>query len=353
MTEPRQPFPLLKIDAWPPAIAADWCKADQPTVLFDDPNPLLAWRAATRHSTEKSFGMYLGWLQKRGEAPHTSVQLLAQTSEEQIRRFILAYQPGRAPLSVAGAVRGVAYALRVLAPPDGLLWLTKLAHRMTNIAPPSRSKANRIVDAPVLVALGERLMALGQEIHVEDWRKGTVMYRDGLAILMLIYRPLRLRNFADLRLGQSLLETDTGWRIIFNGTETKKSRPIDVPLPDAAVDPLIHYLREIRPILLRGKEDHGYLWVTRRGTPLPQEQFSIRIPKLTMEYLGRSISPHLFRDCAATEIAHHAPKLVGITKDVLGHAILISSQTYYNQAGSVSATRKYSNLINGLRRKPT
>ncbi len=71
--------------------------------------------------------------------------------------------------------------------------------------------------------------------------------------------------------------------------------------------------------------------------------------RLTKKYLGKPVSPHLFRDCAATEIALEDPKHIGITKPVLGYATLASSQRFYNQATSFSSFRRHGDVIRRLR----
>lgn len=76
---------------------------------------------------------------------------------------------------------------------------------------------------------------------------------------------------------------------------------------------------------------------------------SRHIRRLTLEYLGRDLCPHLFRDCAATSVAIEDPKHIGIVKDVLGHSTLRTSQKYYNQANSVSSLRRYQTAMRALR----
>ena len=74
-----------------------------------------------------------------------------------------------------------------------------------------------------------------------------------------------------------------------------------------------------------------------------------RIATKTKKHLGSRISPHLFRDCAATDIALLDPQHIGITKSVLQHSTLASSQKYYNQATSFSAVRGFETVIEAIR----
>jgi integrase len=61
------------------------------------------------------------------------------------------------------------------------------------------------------------------------------------------------------------------------------------------------------------------------------------------------VNPHLFRDCAATTIARHTPEQVNIASQILGHSKLATTERYYNQSGSASASRQYQTAIATLR----
>jgi site-specific recombinase XerC len=82
---------------------------------------------------------------------------------------------------------------------------------------------------------------------------------------------------------------------------------------------------------------------------MPANDISIRVTKTTRKYLGRDLSPHLFRDCAATEVALERPELIGMTKHLLGHMTLASSQKFYNQATSFTAFSRHADVIRKLR----
>jgi hypothetical protein len=74
-----------------------------------------------------------------------------------------------------------------------------------------------------------------------------------------------------------------------------------------------------------------------------------RIMALTREAFGHSVHPHLFRDSAATSIACEDPAHVYITKSILGHSTLRTSERHYNHAQSLEATRCYQARILELR----
>ena len=78
-----------------------------------------------------------------------------------------------------------------------------------------------------------------------------------------------------------------------------------------------------------------------------------RITRATRAKFGHEINRHLFRDSAATSIAAEAPESAHITRSILGHATLRTSEQYYNHAQSREALRQYQRQILELRRRHT
>lgn len=351
-TSDRRAFRRLPISDWPPSLRQAWEAARAASGgLFDDDNPAASWREATCVSVEKGAGLYLRWLRDDVGLDVDPERLVQATTLERIETFVTVYGPGRSQHTVASVLRAVAYLIRAILPPDGLPWLTVLAHRRTNHARPSRPKLPRMASTAALSELGTRLIQQGEAAIALGHRSGTVDIRDGLMIALLIARPMRLRNFAGLRLGRTLLLSDYAIRMVFSAGETKTGREIDMEMPARLTEAMRLYLDRARPILMRGNEpDDGWLWIGRRGRPMKPTDITTRVSLITKRHLGRAVSPHLFRDCVATDIAIHDPQHIGITKDVLGHATLSSSQRFYNQATSLTAFRSHQALIAAQRR---
>jgi integrase len=58
-----------------------------------------------------------------------------------------------------------------------------------------------------------------------------------------------------------------------------------------------------------------------------------------------TLSPHLFRDCAATSIAIDTPRHVRDSQHVLGHSSLATTEIHYNQAKCLSAARAWQDTL--------
>jgi integrase len=74
-----------------------------------------------------------------------------------------------------------------------------------------------------------------------------------------------------------------------------------------------------------------------------------QVRQRTKAAFGAAMSPHPFRDCAATAIAIADPEHVRDIMAILGHATLATSQRHYNQARGLEASRRYQGTIDRLR----
>jgi len=88
-----------------------------------------------------------------------------------------------------------------------------------------------------------------------------------------------------------------------------------------------------------------------KGGPLSADGIYQMIVKRTTEKLGKCIYPHLFRDIAATAFAMHRREEVQLSRDLLGHVSLKTTEKHYLHAGSSRAGAHYGRLIASLRRR--
>jgi integrase/recombinase XerD len=78
-----------------------------------------------------------------------------------------------------------------------------------------------------------------------------------------------------------------------------------------------------------------------------------QIAVYTEQAFGRAIRPHLFRDCAVTELVDCAPEEIGIAPDLLGHADLRTTRKHYIHAKGMTAHARVQDIIASLRRVAT
>jgi integrase/recombinase XerD len=97
----------------------------------------------------------------------------------------------------------------------------------------------------------------------------------------------------------------------------------------------------------------GPLWVDRVGRPMSSGAIRAQIERRTRLAFGKAIWPHLFRDCAVTELVDTAPEEIGIAPDLLGHADLRTTRKHYIQAQGMTAHVRVQEVIAARRRAAT
>jgi integrase len=169
-------------------------------------------------------------------------------------------------------------------------------------------------------------------------------------IALLAQIPLRHKNFALIEIGRDLIEEDGEWSIVILPDETKTGTYLDFEIPECIKGQLLQYLSSVRLRMLR-RPNCKALWVSPKGGPLSYSAVGPVLTRHTTERLGIRITPHDARDAAATTWAIAAPDNVGISRDLLAHSDLRTTQKYYNRAKGIEASRAHSRVINQLKRR--
>lgn len=349
----------LKLEEWPEADRWAWQEALREGDVLAPGGIASEWASLTRLEVAKSYGRWLAWL-GRNALLDPSAPLAERITPDRISRYVADLKASYAPYTVVIRVQQLHAAHRAMAPEGDWHWLMRLKQRLVKRAVSVKNKRSRVVAADQLLALGHKLMAEAQAGSDLPGVGRAALYRDGLMIALLTLRPFRNRNFASITIGQHLIRRGDGYWLCFEAEETKNRIAIEVPFPDALVPHLERYLDYYRPVLAtdsgrrKSRKRTAYpptlaLWVSRDRTPMGRESVYEHIVNVTRERLGRAINPHLFRDCAATTIAAEDPLHVQITRNILGHTSLATSERYYNQARSLSAFRTYQREVHARR----
>jgi integrase/recombinase XerD len=345
---------------WPARDRALWEKGVESKGLFENGGAGANWSEATRFKTARGYGYFLSWLATR-DLLDPNLGPCDRVSRERVAAYIAEITPTRAPNTVLGHIRELHDAMRVMAPQVDWNWLLELYRTLSARVRPARDKFSRLRSIAELVALGEHLMEEAEmEIYWSPIRR-AVRFRDGLIISLLAYRPVRQKNFTSMSLVYHLIKVGGRWQILFADNETKTRVPYEAVFPAALAPRLERYLALHRAVLLRGERADGQddappvnprleaVWVSEVGTQLKQGPLACRIRKHTKEAFEQSVSPHMFRDCAATSIAVDNPKHIGDAALVLGHSGQKMTEKHYNHARSLEASRRHAATLVGLR----
>ena len=143
--------------------------------------------------------------------------------------------------------------------------------------------------------------------------------RDRAMIELLYATGLRVSEMVGLE--RSQLQLEAGFLIAFG----KGAKERVVPVGESAETWLDRYLKEVRPVMAKGR--HDVVFVSYRGSGLTRQGFW----KLLRNY-GRSagipdLSPHVLRHSFATHLLEHGADLRAV-QVMLGHANITTTQIY-------------------------
>jgi integrase len=328
-----------------------WAQALAPGDPFAPGGLGADWSEATRRLTAVGYGYWLAWLDRRGLLDPL-VPPAERATKERVRTYAKEFQATWSSFTVQGRIQQLGDALRVMTPGMSFGWISRAAGRLRSRARPVKDKRSRLQSPAQLAELGLWLMDLADREVVT--LELAMKYRDGLVIALLAYRPLRARNLAMIVCGEHLVQRDGVWHLMFTDRQTKSRRGHETLFPAGLVPQLEKYLGTYRPVLLTkgGQQPPApvtALWVSRDATALGYRTIAHRVRRHTRAAFGVAMTPHLFRDAAATAIAIHDPEHVNNIMPVLGHSTLTTSERHYNQARGLEAGRRYHGTVQAIR----
>jgi integrase len=244
-------------------------------------------------------------------------------------------------VTVYGSIYKLRRSAELLAPDKDFSWLKEIEQALEWDMRPA-SKRDRIVDSDRIVRAGLTLMRETEENPNFSKFRRRLQYRNGLMIALLAFLPLRLRNFAALRIGTTLVQIEDQWQIVIPARETKSGRAEQRKVPNLLQPCLTRYIdayrRPLRP------EDKG-LGVSGTDRPLSYNGCERIITETTRKMLGVPISPHLFRACAASMAYLHAGDQPYLAAGILQHTDPSVTESHYNRAKGASFGRAFSELV--------
>jgi integrase len=229
-------------------------------------------------------------------------------------------------------------AAQILDPERDLSWLREIERHLASLRKPA-DKRHRMVESRILLNAGLRLMD-------QQGGKLTAMraikFRDGLMVALMSLCPIRLTNFANLRIGADFRYIGANWWITLPAASTKTRRGDDRMVSGLLTQSINRYVEVIRPVV---KPDNEQLWVGFSGRPLSYSGVQRCITKAAEDLTGIRVSPHLFRACAATTAYVLAPHLSNLPSSLLQHADPSVTQKHYNKAPAAVYAERFRKLV--------
>jgi integrase len=233
----------------------------------------------------------------------------------------------------------------------------------------ARKSAN-FVDYAVLATVPDKIRSM---THIRSrWTEIEVARASmhALMIQWLLILPWRQRNLRECRIGGAnpnlfkgaipvyseikkptwVTDAETAnpqatfWQFRFSKDETKTGNPIHALLPKQLIPALEEYLELYRPLLVMGAGVEN-LFVDEAGTPMIVQQVTNLAKQLTLQYAGRPVNPHLFRDIVAyTWLDHHPHDYLTVSK-MLWHSNINTTLKHYgsrfNESNGVAAMESW------------
>jgi integrase len=206
------------------------------------------------------------------------------------------------------------------------------------------SKFHRIVDSDRIAEAGERLMKRADDSpHLPPCRRAK-LFRDGLMLALLAVCPIRLKNVAALRIGTSLRKEHDTWFIALVAAETKAKRFDERKIPKYLTPAIERYLSVYRKPA-RGNETA--LWIGYHRRPLGYSGVERSLTDAARSQLSIALSPHLFRDCAASTLYRHAGQQPGLAAAILQHTDPRVTERHYNRSQTASFAAEFVLIVEG------
>ncbi|MBC8338702.1 MAG: site-specific integrase [Rhodospirillales bacterium] len=338
----------LPFSDWPLSDQQMWQMVIAEGDILDGCGLGAGWAPTTRNNRKKANGYWLYWLSVAEDLDET-VNPMERITPARIGAYIKNLEGSVASSSTFVYILDLLQLAKAVAPDKDWTWFTNIKNRLWARTKPAKDKTRRIRSSVDLFQLGLDLMdsAAGIKCRYNPLASET-QFRDGLMIALLAARPLRLKNLATIEIGLHLIKVDGVYWLRFDADEVKNHKHIEVPVPEI-LTPLIEQYCAIHRLKLLGTSTSNCFWISRLGRQLSQSTIHYHIKNRTQKAFGVSLSPHLFRDCAATSVAIEDPRHVRIAKNVLGHHSLATTQRYYDQSEMLAAGRTYQSALSNLR----
>jgi integrase/recombinase XerD len=340
---------ITPLKAWPILHCQRRVAGIRPPLLPGDPaGPGAKWRTQTIKGFEANWGRALHFASQMGwQDIATNPEAFA--TPERLRVYLEHLGAHNKPATVLHRIIGLERALAVLAPKFNRKLLRLLIANLEDDYEPA-SKRERLQESAALVELGFRIMRLAFELPGLKRKRRATMFRDGLEIALLASRPVRLKNFSEMRVGPNghLIPSGNSWSMHWQAHEVKNHKPIDVDFPEELVPAMREYLDVHRKTICGDHYLGDALWVSYWWRPHNEITIRHQMKKWTQDAFGLPITPQLFRDCAATSLAVYAPEEVQIAHLILGNSYAVM-QKHYNLARVVDAGGHYHGALDQLR----
>lgn len=346
------PWPCVPVADWPTEDRSAFERAMTQAGIFDEGGALAGIPRQSLDSRRRAWGNWLGYCRHHGVECQRSA--LEAMNRGDLTAYVTDLRRCLRPISVRNSMQDLTKMASALFPGGDHKTLRDLNRAIRRQSSLRTRRTKALCDAATVLNFVKA--HLDQPLPPSPTGAQLVRRRNILAVALLLYAPLRIANFAALRIDQEIRRVGDRYQIDV-APEFVKNRRRLTHVIDAWLTPHIDlYLAEVRPALVRSRrpiQQNEWFWINPGGTPVANSNLGRHIAALTETELGVRLTAHMFRSIVATTIATEAPELVGIIKPTLGHSDHRTGELHYNMAGSVDAAVRYQDILDQLSRQET
>jgi integrase len=177
--------------------------------------------------------------------------------------------------------------------------------------------------------------------------KAAISAQLAVAIAILTFAPIRLRNLVGIELGQNLIKPgglDSPHWLVFPHYDVKNRVDLNFKFDQPLTDLIDEYIHEFRPTLLRGTNG-PWLFPGEAGRSKHSLQFSKQVTERIQKAVGIRITVHQFRHAAAAIYLKNRPGDYETVRRLLGHRDIGSTIRFYCGLETMEATEQFGKLI--------
>ena len=197
--------------------------------------------------------------------------------------------------------------------------------------------------------LWDRAVSMSKTVEQGTARKNAhLLIQAAVAIEILQFAPMRIRNLNGLRLDQHLIWYGKCLRVVVPMEEVKNKVDLDFLLPEATTERVKRYIDDWRMMFTPGASP--YLFPGRKGGAKDCSALRKLITKTLWSHAAIHLTPHQFRHAAAKLLLDRLPGHYEVVRKILGHKALTTTYAHYAGAETQKAIELYGEVITKTRR---
>src|SRR5215471_2300115 len=333
----------LEIEEWSATDQLAWKEAIRPALRLQRGGAAAHLTKVSQNDIANRYGLYLDFVRRNGLFDVRS-GAAGLVIPKYVQDYVVELKNRVSSVTLWNSIYKLRRASECLTPDLDYGWLSEIENDLALVAEP-RDKTDRLVLADRLLEAGLTLIEEAESFAPTPMRRARAV-RNGLMIALLSLHPLRIKNFATLRIGETIKKIEGHWWLIIDIKNTKTRRRDERRVPHFMTGIIDRYIDQHRQLLLGKKARNPAFWnSSTKGAQFTIKNMGTLISKITKQTLGIDVSPHLFRMAASTTAAVYGTSSPHLASAVMGHRDKRITEEHYNRARSLHAGAILADII--------